>query len=295
MPAVKAVVAMQRDHGDRADRRHARLKYLVDDKGLAWIKATLDEYFGARLAPPRPMPRFEMPDHMGWHPQGDGKWYLGIPVSSGRIGDRGGERLRGGLRHVVSTYRVDPVLTPQQDIILSNVAADRRGAIERDLRRFGVSLAEELTPVRRWAMACPALPTCGLALTEAERVKLPLIEEVEKLLARYGLGDERMTVRITGCPNGCARPYTGDIGLVGRMPGIYALYVGGDFEGTRLSEQLLEKVALDEVPAVLEPLFAFFARARRPGEGFGDFCHRQGAGALRRRIERARESYAEAV
>lgn len=293
--AVKAVVKMQRDHGDRRDRRHARLKYLVDDKGLEWIKTTLEGYFGDPLAPPRPMPRFEMPDHHGWHSQGDGKWYLGVPVSSGRIVDRGQERLRSGLSHVVSTYRVDPILTPQQDIILSNVAVQDRGPLEQDLRSHGILLAEDLSPVRRWAMACPALPTCGLALTEAERVKLPLIAEIETLLARYGLADERMTVRMTGCPNGCARPYIGDIGLVGRKPGYYALYVGGDFEGTRLNVQLLDTVALEDVPAVLEPLFAFFAQGRRPGEGFGDFCHRQGYEVLRRRIEHAGAVLAEAV
>ncbi len=293
--AVKAVVKLQRDHGDRRDRLHARLKYLVDDKGLDWIKATLEEYFGGPLAPPHPMPQFKMPDHHGWHPQGDGKWYLGIPVSSGRVVDRGKERLRSALRHVIAAFRVDPILTPQQDIILSNVSPDERGPLERDLRSHGVLLAEDLSPVRRWAMACPALPTCGLALTEAERVKLPLIAEIETLLARHGLADERMTIRMTGCPNGCTRPYIGDIGLVGRMPGYYALYVGGDFEGTRLSEQLLDKVALEEVPAILEPLFALFARARRPGEGFGDFCHRQGLDVLRERIERARAPIAKAV
>ncbi len=276
VPAVQAVVKLQRDHGDRSDRKHARLKYVVEEKGAEWTKATLERYLGHALGPPRPMPPLQVPDHTGWHPQGDGKWYLGVPVSSGRIVDRKGERLRTALREAVGRFRLDPVLSPQQDILLSNVAPEDRAEVEATLKGHGVLLAEDLSPVRLNALACPALPTCGLALTEAERVKLPLIAEIEDALRRHGLERERMSVRIVGCPNGCARPYTGDIGLVGRMPGYYALYVGGDFEGTRLSHRLVDKVALKDVVATLEPLFAFFARERRPGEAFGDFCHRHG-------------------
>ena len=141
-------------------------------------------------------------------------------------------------------------------------------------------LVEDVSPVRRWSLACPALPTCGLALTEAERVHDPLMTGIEAALARHGLERERLAVRITGCPNGCARPYAGDIGIVGRMPGFYALYVGGDFEGTRLNFRLLDRVAEAEVAASLEPLFALFAAERTPGEGFGDFCHRVGKDRL---------------
>ena len=279
--AVEAVVKLQRDYGDRSDRKHARLKYVVEENGVEWIKTTFERYFGHALGPPRTIPSLQVPDHLGWHPQGDGKWYLGIPVSSGRVVDRKDERLRTALRDVIGRYRLDPILSPQQDILLSNVAPDDRAEVEATLKGHGVLLAEDLSPVRLNALACPALPTCGLALTEAERVKLPLIAEIEEVLARYGLAQERMSVRIVGCPNGCARPYTGDIGLVGRMPGYYALYVGGDFEGTRLSERLVDKVALKDVVATLEPLFAFFAHERRSGEGFGDFCHRHNADFLR--------------
>ncbi len=286
--AVVAVVKLQRDYGDRSDRKHARLKYVVEEKGAEWTKATLERYFGRALAPPRPMPPFQVPDHTGWHPQGDGKWYLGVPVSSGRIVDRDGERLRTALREVIGGYRLDPVLSPVQDILLSNVAPEDRAKVEATLKEHGVLLAEDLSPVRLHALACPALPTCGLALTEAERVKLPLIAEIEGLLRRYGLEGERMSVRIVGCPNGCARPYTGDIGIVGRMPGYYALYVGGDFEGTRLSTRLLDKVALEDVAATLEPLFGFFACDRLPGERFGDFCHRHNPEFLRGVVNCAR-------
>ncbi|MGH6953723.1 MAG: NADPH-dependent assimilatory sulfite reductase hemoprotein subunit, partial [Alphaproteobacteria bacterium] len=257
--AVDAVIALQRDHGDRADRKHARLKYVVDEKGLPWVKATLEGYYGGPLAPPRPMPPFKVPDHLGWHAQGDGRWYLGVPVPSGRIKDADAIRLRTALREVVTRFRSDPVLTASQDVLLSNVAEGDREAVTALLRRHGVALAEDLSLVSRWSLACPALPTCGLALAEAERIREPLIAEVERALERQGLIAERLSIRITDCPNGCTRPYAGDIGLVGRMPGHYALFVGGDFEGTRLNFRLIDRVAEAEVPAVLEALFAHFA------------------------------------
>jgi sulfite reductase beta subunit-like hemoprotein len=141
---------------------------------------------------------------------------------------------------------------PSQDILLGDIAPEMRAWVERELRDHGITLASNITPVRRWALACPALPTCGLALTEAERVQQLLVTNIEAVLERHGLTEERLSIRMTGCPNGCARPYTGDIGIVGRMPGYYALYVGGDFEGTRLSRRLLDKVALSDIPDALE-------------------------------------------
>ncbi len=281
LPAVKAVIALQRDHGDRSDRKHARLKYLIDDKGLAWTKATLEGYVGHALDDTRPMPPFKVRDHMGWHPQGDGRWYLGLPVASGRIVDRDGHRLASALRRIFTGFAATPILTPTQDILIGHVAADDRAAIDRVLREHGIALPEDQTPVRRWALACPALPTCGLALTEAERVREPIVDGIEMALGRHGLRDERISVRITGCPNGCARPYAGDIGIVGRVPGFFAIFLGGDFEGTRLNTKVFERVALADIAAVLEPVFADFARARRPGESFGDFCARLGPDALR--------------
>jgi sulfite reductase (ferredoxin) len=278
--AVEAVITLQRDHGDRSDRKHARLKYLVDERGLPWVKAEIERRVGKELADPRPMPPFEIVDHLGWHDQGDGRWYLGVPVPSGRVLDGDTTRLRSALRQVIGEYTIDPVLTPSQDILLSNIRTADKAAIEATLRAAGVVLAGEIAPVQRWALACPALPTCGLALAEAERIREPLIDAIAAALARHGLGQERLSVRITGCPNGCARPYAGDIGIVGRMPGHYALFVGGDFEGTRLNFRLLDRVAEEDLPARLEVLFAHFAAHRGAGEGFGDFCHRLGSEAL---------------
>ena len=276
LEAAAAVVRLHRDHGDRGNRRHARLKYVVAENGEDWARARLSEYLGKQLEPCRQMPAFVVPDHLGWHEQGDGKLYLGIPVSSGRIA---GE-IRAALREIVSRFRCDPILMPSQDIILSEIYPEDRGAIETVLRQHGVRLANDMLPAERWALACPALPSCGLALTEAERVRSDVVTDIEARLRRYGLERERLSIRITGCPNGCARPYTGDIGIVGRMPGFYALFVGGDFEGTRLNTALADKVPLHGIAEVLDPLFALYASARADGEGFGDFCHRVGMPAL---------------
>jgi len=184
--------------------------------------------------------------------------------------------LRTGLREVVERYQPALILMPTQDLILADVEDSDRDAIETTLRAHGVQFAEDLLPVHRWSMACPALPTCGLALTEAERIRTPMSDRIAEVMARYGLAQERLSIRITGCPNGCARPYAGDIGLVGRMPGHFALYVGGDFEGTRLNWRLLDRVPENDIPETLAPLFAEFARARKSSEGFGDFLYRLG-------------------
>jgi sulfite reductase (ferredoxin) len=292
LAVTEAVVRVQRDHGGRSDRRRARLKYLVDDRGLPWVRDAIGRELGAPLADLLPMPSLQVPELLGWHEQGDGKWWLGVPVPSGRIADVGAVRLRTALRMVVQRYGIDPVLTPQQDILLANIAPRHRGAVTRALRAHGVALAADLTPLATWALACPALPTCGLALTEAERVRAPLVAELEAVLRRHGLERERISLRITGCPNGCARSYGGDIGLVGRVPGAYAVFVGGDFAGTRLSMKLLERVKQERIGEVLDPLLAAFAAQRQGAEGFGDFCDRLGLDALLALVEGVRASAA---
>ena len=290
--AAAAVVRLHRDHGDRGNRRHARLKYVIAENGEDWARERLSEYLGKDLKPCRAMPAFIVPDHLGWHQQGDGKLYLGIPVSSGRIADDGKSRIRTALRQIVERFGCDPILMPSQDVILSEIRAEDRDAIEDLLRGHGVRLAEDMMPAERWALACPALPTCGLALTEAERVRDDIVGAIEARLQHYGLEGERLSIRITGCPNGCARPYTGDIGIVGRMPGYYSLYVGGDFAGTRLNRAIADKVAFGEIAETLDPLFALFASARFDSEGFGDFCHRAGLPALQQALDASRKGAA---
>jgi sulfite reductase (ferredoxin) len=227
-----------------------------------------------------------VPDHLGWHDQGNGKLFLGVPVASGRIADTAAARLRTALREIVTRFSADPILMPSQDVILSEIRPEDRDAVNAILRAHDLRLAEDMLPAERWALACPALPTCGLALTEAERVQGDIVAGIQERLARHGLERERLSIRITGCPNGCARPYTGDIGIVGRMPGYYALFVGGDFEGTRLNTALVDKVALDDIGATLDPLFGLFTAERETGEGFGDFCHRVGLPALQQALAR---------
>lgn len=290
LKAAAAVVRLHRDHGDRGNRRHARLKYVIAENGEEWARERLSEYLGKSLAPCRPLPPFAVPDHLGWHEQGDGKLYLGIPVASGRIVDNESSRVRTALREIVARFGADPILMPSQDIILSEVCPENRDAITALLRERGVRFVEDMLPAERWALACPALPTCGLALTEAERVRADIVGAIQDRLASYGLEHERLSIRITGCPNGCARPYTGDIGIVGRMPGYYALFVGGDFEGTRLNALIAEKVALRGIGEALDPLFALYAADRATGEGFGDFCQRVGLPALQQALAHANEA-----
>ena len=281
LDAAAAVVRLHRDHGDRGNRRHARLKYVIAEtrRGLGARAALRISRQGARAVPeaaaivgarpPRLAPAGRRPA-LSRHPGGE----------RAHRRRRAAAQIRTALREIVTRFGCNPILMPSQDIILSEIAPQDRKAIEAMLRAHGVRLAADMLPARRWALACPALPTCGLALTEAERVSDDIVGMIEESLARYGLERERLSIRITGCPNGCARPYTGDIGIVGRMPGYYALFVGGDFEGTRLNTLIADKVAFAEIGAALDPLFARFAADRRPGEGFGDFCHRLGVPAL---------------
>jgi sulfite reductase (ferredoxin) len=292
LAAAAAVVRLHRDHGDRGNRRHARLKYVIAERGEEWAREQLSEDLGKALAPCREMPDFAVPDHLGWHEQGDGKRYLGVPVESGRIVDGERIRIRTALREIVARFRVDPILMPSQDIILSEIAPADQAAITALLQSHGVRLSEDLLPVERWALACPALPSCGLALTEAERVQGDIVGAIAARMRRWGLERERLSIRVTGCPNGCARPYTGDIGIVGRVPGSYTLYVGGDFAGTRLNEVIAERLGIAGIAEALDPLFALFASSRAAGEGFGDFCHRIGIAALQQIVAGCRKKAA---
>jgi sulfite reductase (ferredoxin) len=282
IPSVEAVIKLQRDYGDRSDRQHARLKYLIAEKGEAWAKAELEKYIGREMEAPKPMNKFDVEDHIGWHDQLDGKWFLGVPISSGRIIDRENEQIRTGLRAVILEYGMNIVLTADQNIILCDIEEGEKPRIEKILRDHGVKLGGDITPAYRNTLACVAYPTCGKALAEAERVKLPLVAEIEKEMAKYGVLDEKISIRIAGCPNGCSRPTVGDIGIVGRMPDHYALHIGGDFAGTRLNEKVFDKVPYDALPKALSPMFALWKDKRNAGEEFGDFCTRYGIAEVKK-------------
>lgn len=289
---VESIIKLQRDHGDRADRKHARLKYLVAEKGLGWCKETMESYFGSVFDAPLPVKKWAVEDHAGWHAQGDGKWFLGVPIPSGRIGDDiHGVNYRSALREVISIYKMPLVLTLDQNIILSNVEANEKQAIVDILHKHGVRLREDMTDLSRNFLACVSLPTCGKALAEAERVQHPLESTLQKLMDTHGIGKDKIAVRIAGCPNGCPRPYVGDIGIVGRTPEHYSIYVGGDFEGTVLNEKIFDKVPFDNIGTALEPMFVSYKQNRKSGEGFGDFCRRLGIDAIKKNAAASLSQY----
>ena len=283
LPVVTAIVMVQRDFGNRADRRRARMKYLVHDWGVPRFKAKVEEYLGGRtLADPHPAEIQGYDDHLGWHPQGDGKFYFGVNVENGRIKDDGSLRLKTGLRCLFERFRMPARLTPQQSLLLCDLELEWRDEILALLREHGIKTHEEISNARRFAMACPALPTCGLAITESERVMPSVVDELEVELAKLGLDTEQFTIRMTGCPNACARPYTADIGLVGKAVGKYTILVGGRLLGNRLNVIYKDMVPLREVVQELVPLLVYFKADREPGESWGDFCHRKGVAELLR-------------
>jgi sulfite reductase (ferredoxin) len=270
-----AVVLVQRDHGNRSNRKRARLKYLIEDRGLEWFRTEVEARLGRPLPAPRPVEVSGIHDHLGWHEQGDGLWFYGLFIENGRIRDSGDFRLRTALRTIVEAYRPDVHLTPQQNLLLVGLTASSKAGVEKILRAHGIA-PDELSEVRRWSMACPALPTCPLSLAESERVFPDVVRELETTFAELGLAEERLTVRMTGCPNGCARPYTADLAFVGRSLGKYVVYVGGNLEGTRLGAAYADLVRLEELVATVRPLLVRFRDERLPGERFGDFWHRVG-------------------
>ena len=271
---AKAVLTVHRDFGDRTDRKHARLKYVLEEKGVAWFRQELESRLGFALEDPRPY-RFERQgDRFGWHQQADGRSFLGLFVETGRIKDTDEIRLKSALRKVVDTYDTQVRLTPSQNVILVNILPEQVEGIDQILKEHGVSTTHEKSPIRSATMACPALPTCGLALAESERYLPGLIDRIEGLLQSRGMDREEIIVRMTGCPNGCARPYMAELGFVGRAPRKYNVYVGGNESGTRLNRVYLESVKDEEMESVLGGMLDRFKEGRQEGERFGDWSAR---------------------
>lgn len=278
---VKAIVATQRDYGDRFNRRHARMKYLLHDWGVEKFRETVESYFGKAIQPMKPLPPFQYEDYLGWQEQGDGKLFVGISVENGRVKDDGAFQLKTALREIVQTYHLPMRLTPNHNILLYEIDPAQKDEIQAILDRCGILKESELDSLVRYSMACPALPTCGLAVTESERAIPGILDRIRALLDRVGLPDEHFVVRMTGCPNGCARPYLAELGFVGQKPGAYQIWLGADPNQTRLSEPYMDSMPIDDLEQHFEPLFIFFKQDRQTGESFGDFCHRVGFDALR--------------
>ena len=277
---VEAVITTQRDHGNRGDRHRARLKYLIDEKGVEWIKAEVEQRSGATLRPSPALPPWGADDHHHWSPIGETFTY-GLPIPSGRVGDRLGVTLRTALREIAESGLVEGFrVTPRQDLLLAGVTRTGRERIEKILRSHGVVLAEDVSALTRLSIACPALPTCGQALGEAERVLPEFVDSLDKTLADAGIANSAIRMNMTGCPNGCSRPYNAEIGIVGRTKTNYDVYVGGAVGGDRMAERLRADVALADIPALLAPVFAQYAANGGQDESFGDYCARVGADQL---------------
>ncbi len=277
---TKAIVIAQRDLGNRADRKNARLKYTIDRLGPAKFREEVEKRFGKKTEDIHPFEFKEIEHYHGWHDQGDGKWFIGVFVQNGRVKDEGDFKLRTALRTVVQKWKCDVVLTPEQDILLCGFSADQKKEVETVLKSHGVKLPEEWGAIAKHSIACPALPTCGLAISESERAIPAVLDQIQDQLNSLGIGKEPISIRMTGCPNGCARPYTSEIGFVGKTAGTYSIFLGGSHLGQRLNQTFLEKIPAPELAKRLEPIFKLYKSERRQGERFGDFCHRKGIPAL---------------
>jgi sulfite reductase (NADPH) hemoprotein beta-component len=281
LEVAEQVVRVQRDFGNRVERKHARLKYTIEHRGLPWFVEELTARLGYALAPARPVRFDHNGDRFGWNQGADDRWHLTLHIDSGRIFDQpeapNAPQLMTGLREIARIHGGDFRLTPNQNLIVAGIESADRSAIEALLVRHGLDSFRTRKPVHLNSLACVALPTCTLAMAEAERYLPLFVSRFEESLERYGLTEERIHLRITGCPNGCARPYLAEVALVGKGPGRYNLMLGGNHVGNRLATLFRENVDEAEALAALDPILAGFARERRSEEGLGDYFVRTSA------------------
>ncbi len=280
LEVTETIVKIQRDFGDRTDRKHARLKYTLDDQGEEWLHEQLVHRMGYSLSIARDFQFTHTGDRLGWQQTDDGVWHLCLYIENGRVKDEaddknGGKQLTG-LREIAKILKGEFRLTPNQNLVIANVADADRAAIDQLVVSHGLDSWNRLTPLRQNALACVGFPTCGLAMAESERYLPELIGRIETLLQKHGLSQQAITLRMTGCPNGCARPYLAEIGLVGKGPGLYNLHLGAAFNGTRMNSLFRESVQEAEVLQVLDRLFADYVADKTGTEHFGDFLLRQG-------------------
>lgn len=273
---AEKVVTVQRDYGDRADRAHARLKYTIDDRGIDWFREQVEERLGYKLGKPRDFQFDHNGDRYGWIDDANGNSHLTLFVENGRVRDTEACPMLTGLREIAKVHDGDFRLTANQNLIIANVSPEKRGEIEQLLAKYKIADSHNRSALRLNSMACVALPTCGLSLAESERYLPDLVSEIDEVMEEAGLEQDAITIRMTGCPNGCARPYIAEIGLVGRGPETYNLYLGGGFVGDRLSKLYRDSIRGDEVKDALRPIIKGYAREREDGERFGDYAIRAG-------------------
>jgi sulfite reductase (NADPH) hemoprotein beta-component len=272
---AEKILTVQRDWGNRESRKHARLKYTIEARGLAAFRAEVERRLGYALEPARSFAFRGTGDALGWWRGANGRWHLGLFIENGRVADRPGRALRTALREIAHLHRGELICTANQNVILANVTAAGKRRITAILTAHGIAVAAS-SGLRAGSMACVALPSCPLALAESERFLPDLIGALEQVLDRAGLREDAIVMRMTGCPNGCARPYLAEIGLVGRAPGLYNLYLGGAFDGSRLNKLAARDVDAKAIVALLEPLLLRYGAERLPDERFGDFVIRAG-------------------
>ncbi len=279
---IKAIVATQRDYGDRTNRRHARMKYLIHDWGIDKFRTQVEEYFGKSIELYKDLPNWKYQDFLGWNEQGDGKLFLGISVENGRVKDEGSFQLKTALKKIIEQFNLPMRLTANHNIILYEIAPENRTVIDDILHQHGIITdPDEIESLTRFSMACPALPTCGLAIAESERVLPSIVNRIRALLDKLGMAKETFVIRMTGCPNGWARPYMAELGFVGSQPDTYQIWLGGTPDQTRLAEPYIQKLHIKELESFFEPIFVYFRDNKHKNESFGDFCHRVGFDTLR--------------
>jgi sulfite reductase (NADPH) hemoprotein beta-component len=271
---AKAVLTVHRDFGDRTNRKHARLKYVIHEKGVDWFRGEVEQRAGIKLGPAKPFQFTKQGDLLGWHQQTNGNHFLGLFVENGRIRDEEGYQLKTGLRRVIERFQPQVRLTASQNILLVNIRPEHRADIKQLLSEHGVSVHNTFSRTRLASMACPAMPTCGLALAESERALPGILTGLEGVLTELGISDEEIIVRATGCPNGCARPYMAEIAFVGKGPNKYQIYFGGNEASTRLNWVYKDAVKGEDLLNELRPVLARYVQERQGKERFGDFCHR---------------------
>lgn len=270
----QAVLTVHRDFGDRTNRKHARLKYVLEEKGVEWFRQQVEERAGIKFESAREYTLEKQADLYDWHQAVDGKWFFGLFVESGRVKDANGANVKTALRQIADKYAIEFRLTANQNLILANIDEADKAGITEILTANGVKIENQASALHANAMACPALPTCGLSLAESERYLPGLIDRIENLLDEVGVGGEEIVIRMTGCPNGCARPYMAELGFVGRSPGAYQVWFGGNESSTRLNRVWKEKVKDANMETELRPVFERFAKERNEGERFGDWADR---------------------
>jgi len=268
---AKAVLTIHRDFGDRTDRKHARFKYVVEERGVDWTRAEVEKRAGIKFAPVKPYKFTTTADLLGWHKSVDGQNFFTLFVETGRVKNE----KKTALREIAEKFpQIEFRLTTNQNVILANVSDADKSGINSIFAAHKIPVENQATVLHAASMACPALPTCGLALAESERILPGLVDRIEKLCGDLGLDNEEIIIRSTGCPNGCARPYMAEIGFVGKAPGRYQVWLGGNVSGTRLNRVWKETLKDADIENELRPVLARYAKERNPGERFGDWCDR---------------------